>query len=81
MDCKHHPDYDPASGEPFGKLTVDTHRVKEYVMGSVKKATTQYFEEHPCPYCWQARAKWLEGARYELLEEKRAHSRAGEAVG
>ena len=38
MNCKHHPDYDPASGEPTETIWVDWK-------GSLKA---------PCPHCWQA---------------------------
>lgn len=44
MTCKHHPDYKPESEEPHGKSFIN------------KKGDVDF----PCPYCWQARAKWLD---------------------
>ena len=46
MTCQHHPEYDPASGEPTGTLLY-------YPVEHPDRRT-------PCGNCWQARAKWLE---------------------
>lgn len=45
MTCKHHPDYDPASGEPTGETPLQA------------RATNKGREN--CKDCWQVRAKWL----------------------
>ncbi len=52
MNCTHHPKYDPASGEPT----------------SVWNTGTKRYGIIPCPYCWQARAKWLE-KRYQKARD------------
>jgi len=44
LNCKHHPDYDPASGEPTDS---EWHPLD----------STGYVVPSKCPYCWQARAK------------------------
>ncbi len=54
--CKHHPDYDPESGEPKDILAL----------------TDSYNNERqfPCPHCLQARCEWLEDRQVEFLDEK-----------
>jgi len=55
MRCKHHPKYNPASGEPTEPLIVIM--LKDHAL--------------PCPYCWQARAKWLNEANgWRELEDR-----------
>jgi len=47
MTCKHHPEYDPASGEPTGGAKVITDsELRTWCRG-------------PCPWCLQARMRWL----------------------
>ena len=55
MNCKHHPKYDPSSGEPTELWTpvVDPHHALTAVS---------------CPYCWQAYADSLE-ERIEALSD------------
>ncbi len=50
MKCEHHPKYDPASGEPTSELAMK----ERFIKGNPNVLL-------PCPYCWQARAKWLDG--------------------
>ncbi len=54
VTCKHHPEYDPASGEPTNPLSAMVN------YGSVK--------DIPCPYCWQVRAQWLEDQCKDLTQ-------------
>ena len=49
-ECKHHPKYDPASGKPDFTLHLKSHN---------RFGDDQWIKS-PCPYCWQARVKWLD---------------------
>lgn len=46
--CEHHPDYDPTSGEPEGKI-------KDF--GSPASAKVGMYTYAPCGHCWQVYAK------------------------
>ena len=59
MSCKHHPKYDPTSGEPTGGYKY-AHQTKKY------EGVVEWI---PCPYCWQARAEWLDVKLAEVTED------------
>jgi len=63
MSCHHHPTYDPASGESIGTVRIAT------VHAQGKFPT---YKKVPCPYCWKARAEWLDMVAQGLaLDSKR----------
>ena len=59
MRCKHHTDYDPASGDPTGTVQVDQDYIDHFQLEKCDPSKKMADQVFPCPYCWKARAKWL----------------------